>query len=289
MKPALAMVAFATALSLCGPAAARPLRVMSINECSDQLVLALLPPEQITSVTWLSRDPSGSVMSRAAARVAINYGTAEEVLRDHPDVVIAGTYTTPATRALLKKLHYPLLELTSPDSFEDIRRDTRKVAAAVGATAHGEALIERMDATLRQLSETSGPALRVAAWDGAGFSARPGSMYDAVLRAAGARNVANEKGVLASGAPDVETLLATAPDLLVRGEPGFERPGRRTDVANNPTVRRFWGDRTVIVPQYDYVCGTPFSAEAALTLRDEMRAADARPKPPLPFGAGGVR
>jgi iron complex transport system substrate-binding protein len=284
MNQALAALVFsASVLLLASRAEARPLRVMSLNECSDQLVLALLPPERIASVTWLSRDPSGSVMARAAARTLINRGSAEEVLRDHPDLVIAGAYTTPATRALLQRLHYPLLVLGPSDSFEDIRRTTRQVAAAVGETARGEALIAHMDAALRQLSSTSAPPLRVAAWDGAGFSAQPGSLYDSVLKAAGARNVANEAGVLASGAPDVETLLATAPALLVRGTPGVERPGRRTDVANNPIVRRIWGGRTVIVPQYDYICGTPFSADAALALRDQMHAMQARAKTPLSF------
>ena len=264
-------------------AAARPLRVMSLNACADQLVLALLPPSRITSVTWLSRDPSLSIMVRAAQRVAINHGSAEEVLRDHPDLVIAGAYATPATRAMLRTLRYPLLELDSADGFDDIRRDTRRVAAAVGETARGEALIARMDATLRRLSRATGPPLRVAAWDGAGFSAQPGSMYDAVLRAAGAHNVANDKGVLASAAPDIETLLAMAPDLLVRSGSGSEPPGRRADVVNNPVVLRFWAHRTVVVPEYDYICGTPFSADAALALRQDMRAAVRRAGKPLSF------
>jgi iron complex transport system substrate-binding protein len=272
------------ALASCA-ATAKPPRVMSLDECTDQLVLALLPPSRITSVTWLSRDPSLSVMVRAAERVPVNHGSAEEVLRDRPDLVIASPYATPATRALLKKLHYPLLEVNSPDSFQDIRRDTRIIAAAVGATARGEALIATMDATLHRLAITSGPAVRVAAWDGAGLSAQPGSMYDAVLAAAGARNVANERGVVASGAPDVETLLAMGPDLLVRGESGQEPPGRRSDVVNNPVVLRFWAHRTVVAPEYDYICGTPFSADAALALRRDMLVALRRAGRPLSLEA----
>ena len=248
-----ALTFVASVLLLASRAEARPLRVMSLNECSDQLVLALLPPERITSVTWLSRDPSISVMARAAARTPVNHGSAEEVLRDHPDLVIASDYATPATRALLEKLHYPLLVLGPSDSFEDIRRITRQVAAAVGERARGEALIAHMEATLRQLSGAAGPPLRIAAWDGAGFSARPGTLYDLVLKAAGARNVASEPGILNATAPDVETLLATAPILLVKGTPGVELPGRSTDVSNNPIVRRVWAGRTVIVPQAYYI------------------------------------
>jgi iron complex transport system substrate-binding protein len=274
-----AFLALAAAALVSGAAMGRPLRVMSIDECTDQMVLALLPPAQITSVTWLSRDPTISIMARAAARVPVNHGTAEEVLRDRPDLVVASAYAAPATRALLKKLRYPLLEAASPDSFEDIRRDTRQVAAALGATEQGEALIARMDAALGRLPPAKGRAMRVAAWDGAGLSAQPGSMYDALLRVAGARNVADEPGA-ASGAPDVETLLSLAPDLLVRGEAGSEPPGRRSDVVDNPVVLRVWAGRTVVVPQSYYICGTPYSADAAVALHEAMRAIAAREDKP---------
>lgn len=282
------IAAFAAALVTAGATAAStaaPVRVMSINACTDQLVLALLPPERITSVSWLSRDASTSRMAAQARRVAINHAGAEEVVRQRPDLVVAGAYTAAATRGLLKRLHYPLLVLQPDDSFPDIRRNIRQVARAVGEEARGEAMIARMDATLHALAREAAPPLRVAAWDGAGFSARPPSLYDAILTAAGAHNVAADTGVSSSGSPDVEVLLATAPQLLVAGQPGFEKPGRRSDVAHHPLVRRFWGDRTLIVPQSAYVCGTPYSADAAADLRRQMRAKLALAGAPLPFSA----
>ena len=285
MRALAAAAIFAGVAAAGGEAcAAPPLRVMSINECTDQLVLALLPPERITSVSWLSRDAGASRMAVQARRVPVNHGGAEEVVRDHPDLVVAGAYTTAATRGLLRRLHYPLLVLQPDDSFADIRRSIRQVAKVVGEEARGAAMVARMDATLSALARDRAPPLRIAAWDGAGFSARPHSLYNAILTAAGARNVADAAGVSAAGAPDVEVLLATAPQLLVAGQPGFETPGRRSDVAHHPLVRRFWGERTLIVPQSAYVCGTPYSAEAAVALRDQMRAKLTLARTPLPFG-----
>ena len=138
-----------------------------------------------------------------------------------------------------------------------------------------------MDAALGQLAAHPGPPLRVAAWDGGGFAASAGSMYDALLRAAGARNVAAERGSPADGGgPSVEQLLAARPDLLVEGGPGSDYPGPRTAVLDNPIVRRLWGGRTVFLSARDYECGTPFSAAGALRLRDALRAETARPGPP---------
>jgi iron complex transport system substrate-binding protein len=271
------------------PAFARPLRVMSLNECADQLVMMLLPPAQIASVTWLSRDAETSQMWRTARRIPANHGLGEDVVRDQPDLVVAGSYTTPATRSLLKSLHYRLLVLPPAESFDDIRRTTMQVADAVGEPARGRALIAHLDQTLKALATDKGPPLRVAAWDSAGFSATPGSLYDTILRAAGANNVAASRTGLGASAPEVERLLALAPDVLVAGAPAFQRPGRHGELALHPLVRRYWSDRTVIAPLTAYTCGTPFSADAALSLRQQMRTIATKARTRLPYRADWQR
>lgn len=255
-----------------------PRRVMSISECTDQLVLALLPPARITSVTWLSRDPATSLMTRAAMRTRVNHGLAEEVLRDAPDLVVADSFATPATRALLRRLGWPLVEVPSAQSIPDIRATTRQVARAVGESARGEALLARMDRQFADLARDPGPPLRVAAWSGGGFGAGRGSLFDAVLTAAGAVNVAADA---ASGAPDAERLLVAAPTLLVRG--GDAGNDLRANVAGHPVVRRLWGDRSLTLPAAGYFCGTPFIADAALAARRQLRAASAAARAPLRF------
>lgn len=273
---------------------ARPMHVMSLNLCTDQLVLALLPPQRIASVSQRSRDPGNSLMAVAARRVAINHGLTEEVLQTGPDLVIAGTYTTPATRALLKKLGWPLLEVAPADTIPQIRAITRQVALAVSERPRGEQLLTGMDGKLAALARHPAPALRVAAWDGAGFAAGPGSLYDTVLRLAGAINVAADPELTKAGTPDTELLLAEAPALLVRGGPwhggGDDRDGLRADTAGHPLVRQIWGrDRTLAIDQAYYVCGTPFVADEALRLQGRLRAALALARTPLPFARRASR
>ena len=271
------VLALALAAAVAPP---KPQRIVSLNQCTDQLLLALVPPERIASVTWLSRDPETSVMAGAARRVGVNHGKAEEVVRDRPDLVLTGVLTTPATRLLLRRLHYPVVEVPIAESLDDIRAAARQVARAVGEPARGEALVARLDARVAELRRDPGPPLRVAAWDAAGFSASPGSLYDTVLRLAGARNVYRETGRFGGGAPGVETLLATAPTLLVRS--GAPAPKGRNDLGFHPLVRRYWAGRTVTVSQKYTICGTPMTADAAASLRTQLRAAAARnPAPPV--------
>ncbi len=253
-------------------ASAKPLRVMSVNQCTDQIVLALLPPERIASVSWLSRDPAGSLMAPAAASVPVNHGQAEEVLAEAPDLVVAGSFTTPALRGMLKRIGWPMIEVRHASSFDDIRRTVRQVAAAVGEPARGEALIAGMDARLAQAARRAVRHPRVAAWDGSGFGAASGTLYDAVLTAAGARNVVREMGGYSYGRPDIETLLKLDPDLIVQGAAVRAGGSLGDEITNHRVVRERWKGRTLRIPQAYYVCGTPMIGEAVLRLQAEMAA-----------------
>ena len=150
---ALALRAWLTlALALCALACAaarraRCRRVASINLCADQLVLdARRRREQILTVSWLSADPEESLLATEAARYPLNYGTAEELLRFHPDVVIAGAYTNAFTRALLIRLGYRVVEL-EPETHG--RRDRDATCAPSRARSVASERGEQLVATIR--------------------------------------------------------------------------------------------------------------------------------------------
>ena len=57
-------------------AAAAPQRVMSLNLCADQLLLALLPEQRIASLSWLSQTEGDPYWLTTAQRLPANHGTA---------------------------------------------------------------------------------------------------------------------------------------------------------------------------------------------------------------------
>lgn len=252
---------------------ARPTRVMSLNSCTDQLVLALLPPSRIASVTELARDPAYSLMARAAASVPTNRGMAEDVLRDRPDLIVASSFTPPDRIAVLRRLGYPLVIVDDPSSLDAIRRATRAVAAAVGEQAKGAALLARMNRHFAALALAPGPRFTVASWGEAGLGAPAGSLADTVLTAAGARNIGGTRG---GRAESIEALLALGPALLIEGDPRFRHPGRHDELAHHPAIARRWAARTLTLPEAAVICGTPFIGDAALSLRAQLRAAAER-------------
>jgi iron complex transport system substrate-binding protein len=274
VRSSIACVALSVALTVACPAPAAatgPQHVMSLSMCTDDLLLDLLPPERIASVTYYARERSVSYVWPQAANVAINSGTVEEVLAQKPDLVLAGTYTTPAARALLKKLRMPLLEVPPAVDFDEIRAVTRDVARALERDAVGETLIARMDATL-QLLAASKPArlIRVAAWGEGGSVPGKGTLFDAILRAAGGVNVASSGAGGSYVSFGMEQLILAHPDVIAYASNITDTPGLNTDLTQHPLILKLYSGRRVTYPSALYSCGVVESADAAVALRADL-------------------
>jgi iron complex transport system substrate-binding protein len=264
------VAATVAAIAAIAAAAAEPLpRVASINLCADQHVLALADPEQILTVSWLAADPEESLMASEAQRHPLNYGTAEELLKFAPDVVLAGTYTSPFTRTMLRRLGYRVVELEPEESVADIERNVRLVAEIVGQVARGEQLV----ATLREqvhAIEANRPARSLAAVivRPGGFTVGADSLANELLTLAGFTNVAAERGLDRWGSLSMEALLRSAPDVIVLTGYRSSQPSLANAVLEHPALGRLGArERTITVHTALWACGLPRSIEAAALLQ----------------------
>jgi iron complex transport system substrate-binding protein len=264
----------AACLVLTGQAAVAfpPQRIMSLKICTDELLLDLVPPPlpgnkgRIASVTFLSREAAGLKYWPQAANISINHGSAEEILSTHPDLILTDPFMAPSLRPLLAKTGARIVEVPPAENFEQIRAVTRMVAQAVGEEARGEQLIARMDAELGWVAaHRPKKALTVAGWGGGGHVPGTGGLFDAMLTAAGARNV--ERG--AFGYYDVESLIAANPDALVYGDTYSGTTSLRADQDLHPALlKRYAGRRIAYTALYD--CGVPQSAAITRQLQDAL-------------------
>ncbi len=243
------LLALLVAVSLPAQAA----RVVSLNLCTDQL-LVLLAPDQVVGLSTLARDPALSFVAAEAAHLPIVRADAEAVLRLDPDLILAGPYGAQATIAALERRGRRVVRVDQPTDFDAIRAQTRAVAAALHAEARGEALLARMDADLAQ---PSGPPRHALMWGARGWSSGPGSLGDAVLRAAGLRNVS------AGGVIGLEAVLARPPDLLITPA-APATPSLATDLLRHPALA---GVPRREVPPALTICAGPFSSGAVRLLQ----------------------
>lgn len=253
-------------LLLAAPAAAAPpQRIMSLKVCTDELLLDLVPPSRIASVTFLSREKASLKVWPISARLPVNHGTAEEILSTRPDLILTDPFIAPALRPILAKSGARIVEVPPAENFAQIRDAVRLVAKAVGEEARGAALIAGMDATLRDLEKHKpAKALTVAEWGTGGLVPGKGGLFDTIVTAAGGRNLA--KG----GYYDVESLIAAHPDALVYGDTYEGTASLRSDQDLHPALmKRYAGKR--ISYRALYGCGVPEVADAAKQLQDKLR------------------
>lgn len=273
-----AMVAAALLPGMAAAAApARPQRIMSLSQCTDLLVLQLAPRSRINSVTYLAHDGAAALFPGADAGIAINHGTPEDIVNLKPDLILAGDFSTALTRSLARRVGARLIEVKSATSFADIRANLRQVGAAVGEPARAERLIGRMDATLAALAADPPPRQRrVVVWSGGTTVPGRDTLTNAIVTAAGARNVAARPGP-EDATLGVEDLLVAKPEALLHADAD---PGVRsltTDQGQHRLVRRLYAGRRLAFNGVVHACGLPQSADSA---RDLRRALDALPAGP---------
>ena len=230
-------------------------RVVSLNLCTDQM-LVLLAPEKIVALSPLARDPALSFVAPQAEHLPIVRASAEAVLRLHPDLVLAAPYGAQTTLALLQQEHIPLLRIALPQDFAGIRQMTHLLADALGvAAARRRRCSPRWTAELASLPHPD-RAVHALVWEPRGFTAGPGTLMDAVLHAAGISNASDGSRV------SVETLLRHPPDLLVvPATPSY--PSLATELLDHPALAGL--PRRTIPPALT-ICAGPFSAQAAALL-----------------------
>ena len=199
-------------------AGAAPLpRVVSLDYCADQYVLALADREQILAVSPAA-GAEYSYMAERARGVPRARPTAEAVLMLSPDIVVrqwGGGFGAPD---VLGRFGIPVAQIADDVSLEQARASLLAIGAALGQSARAEALAAGMDRRLVALAAAS-PASRPRALyvTAGGMSSGAGTFIDAILQAAGVRNLTAEKGRSGWAWVDMEALALDPPDLFVTG------------------------------------------------------------------------
>lgn len=257
---------FLVGLMLCAPAVAEmPRRVVSINLCTDQLAMMLAAPGQLVSVSHIAADPLSSAMAEEARAYRQNHGLAEEIFALRPDLVLAGTYSNPATLALLRRLGLRVETFAPARSMADITAGIRTVAAALGRAPEGEALAIRFEADLARLTRDPANGPRTALYYANSYSLGDETLSGRILATAGLRNIGAEAGLTGGGTLPLETLVMARPDLIIEGA-RYARPSRSEDVLTHPALALNTARRATLADR-DWICGTPHVLRAIETLQ----------------------
>lgn len=276
--PALALAALLTAPALAEPESDLLPRVMSLNVCTDQLLLELAAPEQIVSLSALSGEAPVSFHHRAAADHPKNRGIAEEVFVAAPDIVVTGAYSLHNTTQLLQALGARVEVFDYTQTLETIPADIRRMGSVIGRSDHAEAKAKAFEARLAALARpVDADAPTVVVYGQNGVVLGSGTLADTVIRVAGLRNLAAERGIAGMAPYPLELLVADRPDIILLSSPYVDAPALADVIAGHPALAALPAiRRDDLIPPGSWSCGGPFTLEALEALRllaDEVEAA----------------
>ncbi len=248
------------ALACASAAHAEPHRIVSLDYCADQFVLALADREQIAALSVGSLRDDSYFRDRARG-IRQTRGTLEEVLALRPDLVVRNWGGPWDAEQVYARFHVPVLQVGDSPDFNLARADLLGAAATLGHASRGEAIARDLDARLARLAahRSNAPVMYLS---GGGAVAGRGTMMDAAITAAGGRNIRTEASwqVL-----PLERLVQTPPALIALAF--FDTSRDRVNAwspSRHPTLRRALANaRTVTLPPAAVSCEAWYAIDAA--------------------------
>ncbi|KQM91732.1 MULTISPECIES: ABC transporter substrate-binding protein [Sphingomonas] len=245
-----------------------PARIVSLNLCADQYLLALADPAQIVALTRFARDPNMSAAANAARTIPVSRGSAEDVLMLRPDLVISSPFRRQTVAAVLAGRNVATLDLPPADSYTAIVTQVRQVAAAIGHPDRGETLIRRMDTALARLPRAPGGGRTAAYYQRRGFLTGTGTLVDELMQRLGLANLATRLGKPALSQLSLEQMALARPDYLVVESATDRVTDQGTEMLHHPILD---GIPRLRIPEAWTVCGGPAYVLAAQSLAAQLR------------------
>ncbi len=257
------------------PAPAPPRRVVSLNMCADQLVIALADPGQIAGLTEWARDPQLSFYADRAKALPFTHRSAEEILERRPDLVIDAPYRTKTLLAPLKARGVTMLDLPQQDNLDGTEESIRLVAGALGHPERGTALIASIRSQLAAFDAPPGRGRSAAYYQRQGYLTGTDTLVDDLMHRVGLVNIAARLGRPALSQIPLEQLALARPDFVVTEEGTRAGEDRSGAMIRHPLLdAALPPGHHLYIPQALTVCGGPGYPRAVAMLADQIRHAD---------------
>jgi cobalamin transport system substrate-binding protein len=217
-----------------------PQRIVSQTLGTDEILLAICPPERVVALSNMAEDGDYSNAVEEARRIP--GGTTEgpeRILQFKPDLIFVASYSRAETIELLKASKAPVFRFANFDSIADIKSNIRTVGYATGTDFEAERIIRKMDEDLAairaRIPKSESPA-RVMSYDQLGYTAGSNTIFDDVVRAAGAVNVSAEQGIKGFAKINSEKIVEWQPDFLITGANRGKEKSVRDRLLEDPAV-----------------------------------------------------
>ena len=261
----------AAGLSAPALAAAPPQRIASLNKCADQLLVTLVEPSRIASVSPIATDEF-SFLAERLKDLPANSGRGESILLTDADLVIAGAFESHVRRHLLARQGFEVVVLNAWTRLDDGKEQIRALSRRLGTEAQGERLIGDIDAALAR-SRAIAPARSVLVLHRRGYTPGDTTILEEIIRHMGLVPYSERLGLPHGGMVPLERLVADPPDYILMSESDRKGVDQGSALLWHPALlAAVPPERRLYVPARLTICGGPATSHAIDALAAEVRA-----------------
>lgn len=214
MKPLCLITLIFAALAAAGPATSDGGKVLSLDLCADQYLLALMEPDEILAVTQFARMPHSYFRERAMG-VPIHHSSLEELISLGARTALRTSLGDPSLDASLSRFGVRIIEIAPANTVEETLDRLREAGRMLDREKKAETLIRAAEARLAALDNAGPLGLSAIYLVPDGTTTGAGTFIDDVLKRSGVLNYAAERGQDGWGTVRLETLVAAPPDAVI--------------------------------------------------------------------------
>ncbi len=259
-------------------------RIVSQTVATDEILLAMVPPERLVALSQLADDPRYSYCGDKAKLVAGRCGASPEaILQLQPDLIFVASYTRAELVQLLQAAGAPVYQFTQFSSLNDVKANIRALGEAVGEPAAADRLLadlERRLAALEARARQRRQRPRLLSFGASHFTAGAETTFDDLVHTIGCINVAAEQGVVGFRHINPEQLLRWQPDYIVTSAEQENEDAVRRRLLDDPAVAAAVGHdprRIIVIESRALTTVSQHLADAAEHLEAQLFPALAQP------------
>ena len=245
-------------------------KIISINLCTDQYLLALADKKNILALSPFAKDLGMSYLAQEANEFQTIRDDAESVLQLKPDIVVASSFNNPNTLKLLRSNGIKVVTIGFASKLEDIKTHIDQFADGIGYQSKAVELKKQFEQTLQETKDLYKKYdLTILYYQRGGFIAGKGSLFGMIIEHAGLKNLAALQNRPTFGSMSIETLIVNPPDILVLSKSikAYHDQGRK--LLKHPAMLKSFSDHKILrFPTSETVCSGPGTIAALKRLKE---------------------
>lgn len=234
-------------------------KIVSLNACTDELLLQFAEPEKIAGVTRFRHSPLSSKVLNDHPEIQRLSGDVEAIHKLQPSQVIAGPFSNLMLLEQLRKSNIKVLILNDPRNWEELLVSVKLIEERTGVSEKAAAFRRKIFNLHVEGAHSKWVGKKALFWSAGGNVPGKGTFEDVILSTLGIENAAHFEGYAFLS---LEQMIQLAPDLLWVTQDPKQRNSWSHDTVFHPVLRKALPQlEWVVMPEEAISCASGYTVD----------------------------